>query len=213
MPHLPEHDAQTDPEVLRAFVARHPLAALVTHDGQAPDVDLVPLLLVDGADGPELVGHVSRANPLWRPGRQVGPVMATFGPAEHYVSPSWYPSKAEHHRVVPTWNYLVVHAWGPLVVHDDPRWVRGVLARLTTAMEAGRDEPWRMGMAPPEHIEARLGEVVGVRVPVERMLGRFKVSAARSAADRAGARDGIVAESRGRASEELAAAMGEVPPA
>ncbi|MBD5830134.1 FMN-binding negative transcriptional regulator [Janibacter melonis] len=211
MPYLPPHDEVTDPAVLAPFVARHPLAALVTHDGTTPDVDLVPLLLLDDADGRRLVGHVARANPLWRPGRQEGPVMATFGPAEHYVSPTWYPSKAVDHRVVPTWNYLVVHGWGELVVHDDPRWVRGVLARLTTAMESGREQPWRMGMAPADYLDARLGDVVGVEIPLTRLVGRFKVSAARSDADRLGAHDGIAGEGGGRAVEDLLAAMADPP--
>ena len=140
MPYNPPHDAVTDLETIAAFVAKHPLATLITHDGVTPQADMVPLLLVDDDDAPTgkaLIGHVARANPLWENGRHEGLTLATFGPLEHYVSPSWYPSKAEHHRVVPTWNYLVAHAWGELEVHDDPRWVRGVVAKLTGAMRAG----------------------------------------------------------------------------
>src|SRR4051794_12841361 len=101
MPYTPAHDAVEDSEIIEDFVRRHPLAMLITHDGIGPDADLIPLLLLDGANGQELVGHVARSNTLWQPGRQRGPVLAVFGPAEHYISPSWYPSKAEHHRVVP----------------------------------------------------------------------------------------------------------------
>ena len=123
MPYRPDHDAVDDPAVLLDFIVRHPLATLVTHDGTAPDADLIPLLAHQGSDGLDLIGHVARANELWqRP--QVGPVLAVFGPVDHYVSPTWYPSKAEHHRVVSTWNYLVVHARGELVVHDDRAWTR-----------------------------------------------------------------------------------------
>lgn len=123
MPYNPAHDEVNDSAMLADFIARHPLATLITHDGATPDADLVPLLMIDDGAAPtstRLIGHVARANPLWREGRHEGTSLATFGPVDHYVSPAWYPSKAEHHRAVSTWNYLVVHAWGPLVVHDDP---------------------------------------------------------------------------------------------
>lgn len=211
VPYTPDHDVVDDPAVLAAFIRRNPLATLVTHDGVRPDTDLIPLLQVEGERGPELVGHVARSNPLWRPESHRGQVLAVFGPAEHYVSPSWYPSKAEHHRVVPTWNYLVVHAWGKLVVHDDTRWVRGVVARLTTAMEAGREQPWRMGQAPADYTEQMLQQIVGVSIQVESLLGRFKVSAHRAEADRLGARDGVTAEAGGRGYEDVVRAMTDPP--
>lgn len=191
MPYLPEHDTLTDRDTLLEFVGAHPLASLVTHDGQRPDLDLVPLLPVQTEAGLELVGHVARANPLWQPGRQQGPVLATFGPVDHYVSPTWYPSKAEHHRTVPTWNYLVVHARGRLVVHDDPTWTRGVVARLTQRMEADQPQPWRTGQAPADYLTQMLANIVGIAVEVDSLVGKFKVSAARSTANREGALAGI----------------------
>lgn len=190
MPYRPAHDVLDDEDVLLDFIARHPLATLVTHDGTAPDVDLIPLLAEQGSDGVELIGHVARANPLWQ-GRQVGPVLAVFGPVDHYVSPTWYPSKAEDHRTVPTWNYLVAHARGELVVHDDRKWTRAAVARLTNAMESGREQPWRVGMAPREYVESELDDIVGISIRVTSLTGKFKVSAARSEADRVGASDGI----------------------
>jgi transcriptional regulator len=211
MPYTPAHDAVEDPEVIAGFVRRHPLATLITHDGTAPDADLIPLLLQAGDDGAELIGHVARSNPLWRPSRQQGPALAVFGPAEHYISPTWYPSKAEHHRVVPTWNYLVVHAWGQLIVHDDPRWVRGAVARLTNAMEAGREEPWRMAQAPADFTEQMLQNIVGISIRVERITGKFKVSSHRTDADRLGARDGVAAEADGLGFAEVVAAMTDPP--
>ena len=190
MPYCPADDALDDPVVLLDFITRHPLASLVTHDGTTPDVDLIPLLAHQGSDGVELVGHVARANPLWQRA-QVGPVLAVFGPVDHYVSPTSYPSKAEHHRVVPTWNYLVVHACGELLVHDDTAWTRAAVARLTNAMESGRPESWRVGMAPQEYVEGQLREIVGISIRVTSLIGKFKVSAGRTAEDRAGAADGI----------------------
>jgi transcriptional regulator len=190
MPYRPAHDTVDDPVVLLDFIKRHPLATLVTHDGVAPDADLIPLLAQQGSEGLELFGHVARANPLWqRP--QVGPVLAVFGPVDHYVSPTWYPSKAEHHRVVPTWNYLVVHAQGELVVHDDRTWTRAAVARLTRAMESERPDPWRVGLAPQEYVDSQLEQIVGISFQVTSLVGKFKVSAARSVPDREGAADGI----------------------
>lgn len=190
MPYRPAHDILDDEDVLLDFIARHPLATLVTHDGTAPDVDLIPLLAEQGSEGVELIGHVARANPLWQ-GRQVGPVLAVFGPVDHYVSPTWYPSKAEDHRTVPTWNYLVAHARGELVVHDERKWTRAAVARLTNAMESGREQPWRVGMAPRAYVESELDDIVGISIRVTSLTGKFKVSAARSEADRVGASDGI----------------------
>lgn len=190
MPYRPAHDAVDDPAVLLDFIGAHPLASLVTHDGTAPDVDLIPLLAHQGSDGLDLIGHVARANALWQRS-QVGPVLAVFGPVDHYVSPTWYPSKAETHRTVPTWNYLVVHARGELAIHDDRAWTRAAVARLTNAMESSRPEPWRVGMAPKEYVDEQLAHIVGFSIRVTSLVGKFKVSAARSEADRGGAADGI----------------------
>lgn len=210
MPYLPAHDTVTDPAELLAFIQKHPLAALVTHDGVAPDLDLIPLLPVQQNGGLDLIGHVARANPLWHSGRQQGPVLATFGPVEQYVSPTWYPSKAAHHRTVPTWNYLIVHARGELQIHDDPRWVRGMVARLTKVMEADQPAPWRMAQAPTDYLDELLANIVGISIRVTSLVGKFKVSANKSAADRLGARDGIAVRS-GDALGELTAAMTDPP--
>ncbi|WP_310530024.1 FMN-binding negative transcriptional regulator [Nocardioides sp.] len=203
MPYSPAHDSVDDPAVLLDFIEAHPLATLVTHDGETPDADLIPLLAQKGSAGLDLVGHVARANPLWERA-QVGPVLAVFGPVGHYVSPTFYPSKAEHHRVVPTWNYLVVHAQGELVVHDDRAWTRAAVARLTQTMENGRSEPWRVGMAPREYVERQLDQIVGISVRVTSLIGKFKISAARHTADREGAAAGIAGDG---GPAELVAAM------
>lgn len=211
MPYLPDHDRVDDPPVLLDVIGRHPLATLITHDGESPEADLVPLLASSTGQGVELIGHVARGNPLWEPGRQRGPVLAVFTATEHYISPTWYPSKAEHHRTVPTWNYAVVHCWGDLEIHDDPTWVRGAVARLTGHQENGRQQPWRMGMAPRDYIETQLEAIVGIRVRVTRMTGKFKVSAHRSTADRLGARDGVATELRGANAAELVELMSDPP--
>ena len=212
MPYIPPHDEVNDPAVLGRFVAEHPLALLVTHDGTRPDADAVPLLLREAPSGLELVGHVARANPLWRAAGHRGTALAVFGPTGHYVSPSWYPSKKDHHRVVPTWNYLVVHVWGELEVHTDARWILRAVAQLTNAMEDGRDLPWRVGSAPPDFLSDMVDHIVGVSIGVNRMVGRFKVGAQRTEADRLGALAGIIRDATGPSLGPLLEAMSNPTP-
>lgn len=111
MPYTPHSDAVSDTRVIRDFIRSHPLASLISHDGTAPDANFIPLLPAGEGDDLTLIGHIARKNPLGTAGRQQGPVLAVFGPAEHYISPTWYPSKEPEHKKVPTWNYLVAHAW------------------------------------------------------------------------------------------------------
>lgn len=211
MPYLPEHDRVDDRDELLAFIAAHPLAALITHDGTTPQNDLVPLLALPDDESPTgitLIGHIARANPLWHEGRHEGLALASFGPVDHYITPSWYPSKLEHHRTVPTWNYLIAHAWGELRIHHDRRFLLSAVGRLTVAMERPREVPWRMNQAPREYTEELLEQIVGISIPVARLEGRFKVSAQKPDADRLGARDGVAAE---HGSPELVRGMTEPP--
>lgn len=194
MVYLPAHDAATSAAEIAGLIADVPLATVVTSDGNTLSANHIPLLLESGSGDDRLVGHVARANDVWREGHHEGETLVVFNGSDHYVSPSWYPSKQEHHRVVPTWNYLVAHVYGELVVHDDPRWTRGVVAKLTGAMERGRDDAWHMGQAPTDYLAEQLDKIVGVELRISRIVGKFKVSAHRSSADRGGAADGIEAE-------------------
>ena len=128
---------------------------------------------------------------LWRAGQHEGESLAVFGSADAYVSPTWYATKQETHQVVPTWNYAVIHAYGELVVHDDEKWVRGVVGRLTKAMESMQPVPWKMADAPPEYVRGMLANIVGIEIQVSRLIGKWKVSQNRSDADRAGAVAGL----------------------
>lgn len=214
MPYNPPHDRITDAEPLLDFASQHPLAHVVSVRDGVPDSDLIPLLAMPSDVSPTgyaLIGHIARANPLADGVLDGSNVLASFGPADHYISPTWYPSKAEHHRTVPTWNYLIVHAWGSLVLHDDPKWVRHVVARLTSVMEKPMPNPWRMGQAPADYLDEMLSKIVGIEIPITRLEGRFKVSAARSEADRLGARDGVACMESGAFSDELATAMTHPP--
>ena len=134
-----------------------------------------------------------------------------FQANEAYVSPNWYPSKADTHRTVPTWNYVTVHAYGELVVHDDERWIRGVVGRLTRKMESSQPVPWKMADAPADFMETMLRNIVGIELPVSRMIGKWKLGQNRTVTDRLG----VIAGLRGTGepgSEAVADAMLEAIP-
>ncbi|MDX2170809.1 MAG: FMN-binding negative transcriptional regulator [Deltaproteobacteria bacterium] len=190
--YLPNHFAETRPEVLRALMQVQPFATLVTQGSGGLTADHVPLEL-DTAPQPlgSLIGHVARANPLWR-GLAAGvPALAIFHGPQAYVSPAWYPSKREHGKVVPTWNYVVVHAAGTLRAVEDRAWLRALVERLTARHEAGRREPWQVSDAPPEFLDAMLGGIVGIELRIERLQGKWKLSQNRPPADVSGVIDAL----------------------
>ncbi|MBB2894637.1 FMN-binding negative transcriptional regulator [Flexivirga oryzae] len=195
MVYLPAHDEAPSTAEVAELISSVPFATLVTSDGKSLSANHIPFLLEVSEDGDKLIGHVARANDVWRAGQHEGETLVVFNGADHYVSPTWYPSKQEHHEVVPTWNYLVAHVYGELVVHDDLRWTRAAVAKLTQVMEGGRVDAWHMGQAPADYLRGRLGDIVGIELRISRIVGKFKVSAGRSSADRNGAADGIEAES------------------
>jgi transcriptional regulator len=183
--YIPAHFAVSDPAAVHRIIREHPLGMLVRQGGDGLDADHIPFEL-DPATGPlgTLTAHVARANPLWQqcaPGSQV---MVVFRGAEAYISPSWYPSKHESHRQVPTWNYEVVHAQGTLTVHDDERFVRGLVARLTRQHEAAETKPWKMTDSAPEYIDGMLRNIVGIEVAVTSLVGKSKLSQNREVRDR-----------------------------
>lgn len=184
--------------VMHALIRAHPLATLVSVSAGTPEANHIPLLIEDGpAPGGILRGHVARANPLWRQPPD-GEVLAVFQGPQTYVTPSWYPSKVEHGKVVPTWNYAVVHVRGPLVVRDDREWLRGLVSRLTDVRESGLSLPWGVGDAPADYIDRMLGSIVGIEIPVRSIDGKWKVSQNRAQADR----DGVAAGLRRRGDAE-----------
>jgi transcriptional regulator len=186
--YLPAHFAQDDPAVLAALMRDHPLAMLV-HQGEAGlTADHLPFEF--DADARLLRGHVARANPLWRTAH-AQPVLAVFRGAEGYVSPNWYPSKAQTHKVVPTWNYAVVHAQGILRAVDDVPWLHAFLTRLTARHEAPQPAPWSVSDAPEDYVQQMLRAIVGIEIAVTQLQGKFKLSQNRSAADRAGVAAGL----------------------
>ena len=189
--YVPLHFVQDDPMALRALMRDHPLATLIVNASGGLSADHLPLLFDPGA-GPQgtLHGHVARANPLWREadGREV---LAIFHGPQGYVSPTWYASKAEHGKVVPTWNYAVVHAYGPLRAVDDKTWLRQFVVRLTEVHEGARPAPWSVSDAPADFVEQLLDAIVGFEIPLTRLVGKWKASQNRPAADRAGVASGL----------------------
>jgi transcriptional regulator len=153
-----------EPDDVRPFVEAVATAQLVTvgADG-VPDATVLPVLW----EGERLVGHLARANAHWRRIVTEAPALAIVTGPDTYVSPSWYATKAEHGKVVPTWNYSVVHLRGRIVVHDDPEWVHALVTRLTDRHEQPRDEPWHVTDAPADYVAKNLRPIVGVELLVE----------------------------------------------
>lgn len=174
--YCPAHFEETRPAVLRELMARHPLATLVRTTAQGLVADHIPLLHQDDASPwGRLIGHVARANPLWRtPGEEE--VLLVFQGPDSYVSPNWYASKAETGKVVPTWNYAVVHAYGRLTPVEDAGRIRTILTMLTDTHEAAQPHPWRVADAPAEYTERLIANVVGLEIVISRMSGKWKVS-------------------------------------
>lgn len=205
--YLPRHFEQTDERAVRALAAAHPLAMLVTVDADGrPCADHVPLLWEPGDGHGVLRGHVARANPLWR--RAGSRVLAVFQGPDAYVSPGWYPSKAVHGKVVPTWNYAVVHLQGVLHAIDDAGWLQALLRRLTAVHEDGRAQPWHLDDAPADYLAQTMRAIVGIEIPVEAVQAKWKVSQNRDAADRDGVRAGLA----GEPGEDARAMAAWVPP-
>ena len=191
--YLPAHFEEIRTDVLHTAMQQHPLATLVTQDAAGSlQADAIPLIVEPRplALG-TLRGHVARANPLWRETR--GDVLVVFQGAQSYVSPGWYPTKAEHGKVVPTWNYIVVQARGRLRAIEDAAWLHALVSRLTDRFEATRPKPWGVGDAPPDYIATMLGAIVGVEIEIDALIGKWKVSQNRNAADRAGVAAGLAA--------------------
>jgi transcriptional regulator len=192
--YVPDHFREDRPEVLADAVRRIGFATLVTTGLEA---NHLPMLLQHGV----LRGHVARANPVWKQGD--GAALAIFLGPHAYVSPNWYPSKAETGKAVPTWNYITVHAHGRLTLRDDPAWLRSHVGALSAAHEAASATPWSVADAPADYIDSMLRAIVGFEISVTRLEGKWKLSQNRSTDDRGAVR----AELARNGNAELAAAM------
>lgn len=188
----PAHFAEDRLPVLHALIRRHPLATLVTVRPGGIEADHIPLE-IDPEPAPcgTLRGHVSRSNPVWQEARGDVECLAIFSGPDTYVTPAWYPTKTQTGKVVPTWNYVVVHARGPLRIIHDAAWLRALVTRLTDRQEASRRDPWRITDAPADFIDRQLGGIVGIEMAIRRLEGKWKVSQNRTSEDRAGVVAGL----------------------
>lgn len=188
--YMPAH-FKLEQEQALALVERRPFATLVSLGEGGLLSTPLPLLLDRDGEQVRLIGHVARANPHWKRFDPAVPSLAVFQDGDGYVSPSWYPGKAEHHKVVPTWNYNTVHIHGRLTAVEEAEPLLDIVTRLTDRFEAGRDVPWKVSDAPPDYIAAMLRGIVGLVLTVDRVEGKAKLSQNKDEADRAAIRAGL----------------------
>ncbi len=198
----PTHFAEERLEVLYALMRERPFATLVTQGKAGPGADHLPLHLTPNG---RLQGHVARANPIWRDAADTD-VLAIFHGPQAYVTPSWYATKREHGRAVPTWNYVVVHARGRLRAVEDVAWLRQQLDDLVERHESGFDHPWRVDDAPADYIEKMLAAIVGIEIEITGLSGKWKISQNQPAINR----EGVVAGLRQQGTTDSQAMAGLV---
>jgi transcriptional regulator len=195
--YLPSHFAEPRVEVLHEAIRDAGLATLVTTGAEGLDASHLPLLLLP-EPGPlgRLVGHVARANPQWRTTPEGSAALAIVLGPDAYVTPSWYPSKRETGRVVPTWNYVAIHVHGTVRFFQEQERLLDIVTRLTDRHERGRPLPWKVADAPPDYLDGMLKGIVGVELTITRIEGKWKASQNRSESDRRGVEEGLRSEGR-----------------
>ncbi len=198
--YLPKHTEETRLDVLHALIAAHPFATLVTSGADGPVVNHLPFMIdTENSEFGVLRGHVARANPVWKDLADQAASIAVFQGPQAYISPNWYPSKHEHGKAVPTWNYAVVHAHGIPRVIEDPQWLVQHVTQLSDQHEAAQKLPWQVSDAPPDYIERMIGMIVGIEIPITRIVGKWKLNQHRTRADQLGMVAGLTAGADDRA--------------
>lgn len=195
--YTPKHFEETRPHVLQSLIRQYPLATVVTQGNDELNANHIPLLLnAEPAPYGELQGHVARANPILNDLAQAQDVLIIFQGPDAYISPSWYEEKTLTGKVVPTWNYLAVHAYGTVSIHDDADWLREHLYKLTGEHEREMAAPWQLGDAPDEYITRMLRGIVGIEFAISRVVGKWKLSQNKSAVDQQAIVAGLDARTR-----------------
>jgi transcriptional regulator len=204
--YLPKSFEPPDVDALQQFVRAHPFGVLVTMTRRGLEGNHIRFL-IDAEPAPygTLRGHVARANPIWQEVQLWTDALVIFQGPDSFISPSWYPSKLETAAVVPTWNYVVVHAHGHLRVIQDLHWLRAHVDALTNRHEQDREAPWAVTDAPADYIQKMVGAIVGLEIQVARLTGKWKLGQNRTEQDRAGVVDGLRRE--GTESAEAMAAL------
>lgn len=206
--YMPRHFEETDIAVLHALMRSRPLGTWVTQGDGELIVNHIPFLLDDSGAGCGLLrGHVARANPVWKLFSTALPSVVVFQGPQAYITPSWYPGKREHGKVVPTWNYAVVHAHGLPRSIDDRDWLLAHVSAMVDTQESREVLPWQVADAPPDYIDSMLRAIVGIEIPIAKLAGKWKVSQNRADADRAATVTGLL-ERMDEQSREMAALVG-----
>ncbi|HEY6457138.1 MAG TPA: FMN-binding negative transcriptional regulator [Steroidobacteraceae bacterium] len=194
--YVPKQHEELDVAVLQALIRAHPLGAWVTLDHGGLVANHIPFLMdANRGDCGTLIGHVARANDAWKHLSATAESMVIFQGAESYITPSWYPSKHAHGKAVPTWNYAVVHAYGVPVAIEEREWLLAHVNQLTDIHEAGQALPWKVSDAPMEYVDKMLQGIVGIEIPIKRLVGKWKTSQNRSDSDRLGVTAGLMSRS------------------
>jgi transcriptional regulator len=186
---------QDDLAALHALIRAHPLGLIISHGPSGLIANAIPFLIFPEASKlGTLQAHVARANPQWRDLRIAEEALVVFQGVQHYITPSWYETKRETGKVVPTWNYLIVQARGRPRVIEDFRWLRTQIEALTSKQESPRAKPWAVGDAPEDFVAAQIRQIVGIEIEIADIRGKWKASQNRKAEDRAGVIAGLAAE-------------------
>lgn len=202
----PPHFAVDDLGPQHALIRDNPLGLLIVRARGGLSADPIPFVLdADRGSLGTLRCHVARANPVWRDHEPEADALVVFSAADRYITPSWYGTKRETGKVVPTWNYATVHAYGRIVVRDDAAWIADQVASLTDVHEARRPTPWAVTDAPESFVAAQMRGIVGLEIEIARIEGKWKVSQNRPEGDRRGVADGIDAENGAEAADPMAA--------
>ena len=203
----PPHFVETRRDVLHGLIRAHPLGLLISSGADGPVADPLPFLLdPDAGEHGRLRAHLARANPHWRliDDRAPAPVLIVFQGADSYITPSWYETKRETGKVVPTWNYATVQVRGHARTVDDKDWLARQISDLTVAQEGARTDPWHVTDAPDAFISAQLKGIIGIEIEILGIEGKWKVSQNRPAADRVGVATGLDAQSVGGVGSSMA---------
>jgi transcriptional regulator len=190
--YIPRHNEEKRVSVMHELIVSQPLGTLVTLGSSGLFASHIPMILEnDGSEFGVLKGHISRANTQWRDFVPTVDALAIFSGHQHYITPNWYPGTREHGKEVPTWNYVVVHAYGPLKVIEDKDWLLTNVEKLTNIHEAGSPGPWKVSDAPQDFIASLLNGIIGVEIPIQRLEGKWKVSQNRTEGERKGVIEGL----------------------
>lgn len=208
--HIPKHFQQQNHEALYDLIRKYPLATLVVNSSSGLCANHIPLRLIrNSSTDIVLQGHIAKANPLWK--ESSGEALAIFQGADAYISPNWYPTKQEHGKVVPTWNYVAVHASGQIQFINERSWKMNFLHSLTAEHESSQEKPWAVSDAPEEFTEKMLSSIVGFEIAVRDLSGKWKISQNQIEKNQTGVIDGLSASSDSNA-KALARVMAEHVP-